>query len=432
MADVSSPGASTGPLDTPRAPQSHFFPSVSRAQRDLARQARLAAASPEPITSSTPPAPSPPPHDQLAPGKIRGIEALLSAAGGAGHGGGSGGAAGVQDDERREPARVRHAAPGELGSSGPFALRRPSYASSQHSFVSATPSKAASADDDDDERRGVGAGGSGGTKRRRDVDRTGWDAASDLMQDDEVDDERAHGRGGGDREKTPTPNLGRGPAAAGRGVSFQGGERPSRSRYESSTSPGLSPGASSKPGSIASVERDDDAAMDDDASIMTSRTGATGNMVDDDDDGNQPAKKRSRTLTTPAQTAVLNALLAKVRPDALSPSLAVLRRRTDSLTHVHADSLSLDRDARGGGQADWHERSAGADLVPERASGSLLLRRSLKSFPADVDSLHARSADNRRSANATARRKKLSPPRPLRPPRWRPATTTPCTARTRR
>ncbi|GAA5934974.1 hypothetical protein JCM3775_004663 [Rhodotorula graminis] len=318
MADVSSPSASHGADTTPRAPQSHFFPSVSRAQRDLARQARLAAASPEPVTSSTPPAPSPPPpeHHQLGPGKIRGIEALLSAAGGAGHAGGGG--PGEQDDVRRDRGRERH----ELGPSGPFAARRPSYASSQHSFVSAAPSKAASADDDDDERRGVGAGGSGGTKRRRDVDRTGWDAASDLMRDDDDEMDERHGegsrrdRGGADREKTPTPNLGRAhdPAVGGRGVSFHHGDGPSRSRYDSSASPGVSPGASSKPGSVASVDRDDDAVMDDDASIMTSRTGATtGAMADDDDDGKEPAKKRSRTLTTPAQTAVLNALLAKTR-----------------------------------------------------------------------------------------------------------------------
>jgi hypothetical protein len=59
-------------------------------------------------------------------------------------------------------------------------------------------------------------------------------------------------------------------------------------------------------------EDEDEAMALDDASI---RSGASGGSkaTGADGSGREPAKKRSRTLTTPAQTAVLNALLAKVR-----------------------------------------------------------------------------------------------------------------------
>ena len=60
--------------------------------------------------------------------------------------------------------------------------------------------------------------------------------------------------------------------------------------------------------SEASEAEDDE----DDASVMTGATRQSAGGNGSDGSGKEPAKKRSRTLTTPAQTAVLNALLAKV------------------------------------------------------------------------------------------------------------------------
>lgn len=55
------------------------------------------------------------------------------------------------------------------------------------------------------------------------------------------------------------------------------------------------------------------------------------------DDG--PVKKRSRTLTTAHQTAVLNALLAKVSPRVLVPALS------NGIDHPAADSVPVHRNA---------------------------------------------------------------------------------------
>ncbi|BGP50276.1 hypothetical protein JCM10450v2_006192 [Rhodotorula kratochvilovae] len=343
MADVTSQTAGGPGGAGPRAPASHFFPSVSRAQREQARTARLAAsasASPEPpAAAAAPPAPAAAAAAPVFPGKARGIQALLSAAeddrpfppvAAAAPATRQVDPAGDVDHHARRQARL------ELASTGPFDNRRPVPA---HAETHAP----AGVHEEEEERRGVGAGGSGGTKRRfRDLDRTGWDAASELVM---LERERekalrgwtgaggegaqaggARGKGKGkevepaptpDREKTPTPSMRQalappvGIVAPQDDVAMAVDDGPSRS---------ASPDArSSKAPSIASTadvngDFDDASAMDDDASIMTGMTGATGASAEDDDGaGKEPAKKRSRTLTTPAQTAVLNALLAKTR-----------------------------------------------------------------------------------------------------------------------
>ncbi|BGP72358.1 hypothetical protein NBRC10513v2_005754 [Rhodotorula toruloides] len=239
------------PNSLPGPPPSHFFPSVPKAQRDRARQARLDAA-------AAAGSPSPPPP--AVPAK----DGITSRAG-------AGVGAGSSDDERQQ--RLARA---ELASSGPFDNRRPSVGS------------------------GVGAGGSAGTKRRfRDVERTSWDAASELVRiEREREKERvmqgvedAKGkevmRDEEDREKTPTPSM-------AQSVFFAELPTP-RNRLD--------------------IHGDDPMALDDDASVVTGATGASANGEGGQSDGSakEPAKKRSRTLTTPAQTAVLNALLAKTR-----------------------------------------------------------------------------------------------------------------------
>lgn len=117
-----------------------------------------------------------------------------------------------------------------------------------------------------------------------------------------------------DREKTPTPSM-------AQSVSFADRSQP-RGTASTSASPDPPEPASAKRFSIASLVSDDadadgDEAMvlDDDASVVTGATGTSANGEGGQSDGSakEPAKKRSRTLTTPAQTAVLNALLAKVR-----------------------------------------------------------------------------------------------------------------------
>jgi hypothetical protein len=162
-----------------------------------------------------------------------------------------------------------------------------------------------------------------GTKRRfRDVERTSWDAASELVRIERekemmVLDGVEGGKGmevvrdSEDREKTPTPSMAQSVSMAA--TNDRSGLREAASM---SASPDPEP---AKRFSIASIvsddvdaERHDAMAVDDDASVVTGASGTSANGESGAaSDG--PAKKRSRTLTTPAQTAVLNALLAKVR-----------------------------------------------------------------------------------------------------------------------
>ncbi|BGP26531.1 hypothetical protein JCM10295v2_005484 [Rhodotorula toruloides] len=265
------------PNSLPGPPPSHFFPSVPKAQREKARQARLDAAAAAAAAGS----PSPPPP--AVPAKDSG--GLVAGGGEAG--------TGSSDDERQQ-----RQARAELASSGPFDNRRPSAVS-----LSAGS--------------GVGAGGSTGTKRRRDVDRTSWDAASELVRIEREKDKMIQGSLGGgkgsegvrdeeDREKTPTPSM-------ARSLPMANGSHP---RETASTSASPDPPEPAKRLSLASLVSDDadeDAmALDDDASVVTAATGMSGGAASDGS-AKEPAKKRSRTLTTPAQTAVLNALLAKTR-----------------------------------------------------------------------------------------------------------------------
>lgn len=266
------------PNALPGPPPSHFFPSVPRAQREKARQARLEAAA---AGSSSPPLPD------GAPAKG---ELARRAQGEAG--------AGPSDDERQQ-LQPRT----DFASSGPSDDRRPSVDS------------------------GAGVGRGAGTKRRfRDVERTSWDAASELVRiEREKEMMVLDGVEGGkgmevvrdpeDREKTPTPSMAQSVSMAA--ANDRSGLREAASM---SASPDTEP---AKRFSIASIvsddvdaERHDAMAVDDDASVVTGASGTSANGESgaaSDGSAKEPAKKRSRTLTTPAQTAVLNALLAKVR-----------------------------------------------------------------------------------------------------------------------
>lgn len=182
---------------------------------------------------------------------------------------------------------------------------------------------------------GVGAGGSGGTKRSfRDVDRTSWDAASELVRlerervsprsrvasgGDERDARAVPANGGQspyplDREKTPTPGMAFAAANEAPSAWRKGKERDIDAHPRPDHPAWTERRGSTFTQSDASDAEDSMAVdADDDASIVTGETGASAGGNGSDASGNEPAKKRSRTLTTPAQTAVLNALLAKVR-----------------------------------------------------------------------------------------------------------------------
>ncbi|GAA6012306.1 hypothetical protein JCM10207_002796 [Rhodosporidiobolus poonsookiae] len=290
------------PNSLPGPPRAHFFPSVSRAQRETARAARLASASPPPVAGSA------------TASRANGADRSSSAE--------------LEDDqafaERQRQAKV------ELAAAGPFDNRRPS-------AVSASPFPTVS--------RSVGTGGSGGTKRRhRDLDRTEWDAASELVR---LEKEREKAQRG------PFPSAPGGRAGAGKAVQHDGVEEDSQKTPTPSFSatfagPKVSPPAddaamaiddaplagvetplaeddarrpSAAPSihSVASIgadeedeeEGDEAMAMDDES--MRSGYSGTSKATGADTKDKEPAKKRSRTLTTPAQTAVLNALLAKTR-----------------------------------------------------------------------------------------------------------------------
>ncbi|GAA5856911.1 hypothetical protein JCM8547_008460 [Rhodosporidiobolus lusitaniae] len=286
------------PNRLPGPPPTHFFPSVPRAQRDKARQARLASLSPSP--------PLPPPHDAPSPPgpAVPAKDAPLSNQ--------SSSPDPANEDEQTFLLRQRQAKV-ELASAGPFDNRRPSAIS----FASSSAQSGGSSEPFPSAPKSVGNGGGAGTKRRhRDSDRTSWDAASELIRV-EREKEKAKKRGAevleSDGERTPTPSV---------AASFSG-PRPVLTicETEGSTSPevnGRAPsfvsatsGGMDDEESAAGGEEDEVMTLDD-ASV---RSGASGGIkaTGADASGKEPAKKRSRTLTTPAQTAVLNALLAKTR-----------------------------------------------------------------------------------------------------------------------
>ncbi|GAA5913425.1 hypothetical protein JCM6882_001958 [Rhodosporidiobolus microsporus] len=319
------------PNQLPGPPPSHFFPSVPRAQRDKARQARLASASP------------PPSHPQLPP---TGLAALAAAAAPLQYASASAGAHAhhssspeAEEHDQEVLAERQRQAKVELASAGPFDNRRPSAVSlaSARSTGSGGPFPSVV--------KSVGTGGSGGTKRRhRDLDRTSWDAASELVRL-EREKERAifggpAGKGKGkaqadeDKEKTPTPSMtavfpgsrpvaAKGKEDAAMAVDDDEEEDELEDRPPPVPSKSLSPELDDgrAPSFISAEtggEEDDDGegegddVMMDDASMRSGLSG-TSKATGADESGKEPAKKRSRTLTTPAQTAVLNALLAKTR-----------------------------------------------------------------------------------------------------------------------
>ncbi|GAA6044197.1 hypothetical protein JCM8097_006810 [Rhodosporidiobolus ruineniae] len=284
------------PNSLPGPPPSHFFPSVPRAQRDKARQARLASS----------PSPPPPP---VPPKSSSPVE---------------------EHDEQALAVRQRQAKV-ELAAAGPFDNRRPSLPAAAGASSNSTVVQ---------QGKSVGTGGSGGTKRRfRESDRTSWDAASELVLL-EKERERAQRakvpaavhrvEADEDKEKTPTPSVAAsfaGPrpvetgAAATPRIEVDDEDAAMGDDAERSASPPETDGRPSAAPSFVSAssggggEDDDeldDAMTFDDVSVrsgVSQGSKATGA----DDSTKEPAKKRSRTLTTPAQTAVLNALLAKTR-----------------------------------------------------------------------------------------------------------------------
>ncbi|BGP18425.1 hypothetical protein JCM10213_001672 [Rhodosporidiobolus nylandii] len=291
---MGNPDARPGP---PK--KASYFPSVPRVQREKARAARL---------GSEEPLPQPP-----SAASLEGLAGIATAQ--------------LQAEERADEGdeadhgtRERRAKV-QLAASGPFDNRRP-FAASIHSLVHAAgapfPPPPASVTASE---KSVGNGGSGGTKRRhRETERKDWDAASELVRLEREDS--AHGRsagGDGESEKTPTPSVAASfsaqPPAAGADVEMSSGawgKSTSLSPHPEEQRPSAPPSVLSGTSIREGEDEDGDDAMtldEDDASVRSGASKATGASGS----GKEPAKKRSRTLTTPAQTAVLNALLAKTR-----------------------------------------------------------------------------------------------------------------------
>ncbi|GAA5835666.1 hypothetical protein JCM5353_004697 [Sporobolomyces roseus] len=315
------------PNTLPGPPASHFFPSVPKAKRDQQRAARLASS-----TSSAPTLPSS--SSASAQDHARSSSTVHSPH--HHHLGTNGqpqtviGSPSSNEDESEFEQRQRNAkyelashGPFPSTSSSPFPTRSNPASIREGSSTSATPTL-----------KSVGAGGSQGTKRRHReaAERTSWDAASELMrierEREKVIDRWGHDVGG---------------ATNGREIAGEGTRKRERSAREQTvgSSPiagtdsqdedhqGMSIAGSmagSQIGSPQDVDMDDgeedgegeedDFDEDDGASVATFKTGASIKSKGKNKSGSGesgPAKKRSRTLTTPAQTAVLNALLAKTR-----------------------------------------------------------------------------------------------------------------------
>ncbi|GAA5897639.1 uncharacterized protein JCM6883_006764 [Sporobolomyces salmoneus] len=303
-----NPNALPGP-----AP-SHFFPSVPKAKRDQKRAARLG--SPPPPVPPLPDAHSAILNSSTTDGANYPREAAEV---------GSPSSTSTSNEEDQELEQRQRAAKYALASHGPFPstslsssqfLNRSNPASLREgSSTSATPTI-----------KSVGGGGSHGTKRRHreTADRTNWDAASELVR---IEREREKvidiwGQDivtGGTKEYSGNSDRRGEISHNARSAETEEG-RNRTSQIESVTN--------SQPASPADVamdegdgegedgEEEDEFDDDDGASIATYKTGASTKSKGKARAGSgekEPAKKRSRTLTTPAQTAVLNALLAKTR-----------------------------------------------------------------------------------------------------------------------
>ncbi|GAA5994928.1 hypothetical protein JCM5350_005664 [Sporobolomyces pararoseus] len=322
------------PNSLPGPAPSHFFPSVPKAKRDQQRAARLAAASPPPShfpaqhqqqqqqtpsgTAST--TTDSGRHHLSSPPQPR--EAISSPSSNAT----SGGEDDVELEQRQRAAK--HA----LASHGPF----PSTSSSPSQFQNRSTSaslREGSSTSATPTLKSVGGGGSQGTKRRhRDTaERTNWDAASELVRIERerekvVDQWGANvntGTGAGQRDIAGESVRRREPSVRAQKMgspSFgvNGGDRTSvaGSVAESHSASPRDVEMEEAEGEGEGDEEEDDFDDDDGASIATYKTGASTKSKGKSRGGSgekEPAKKRSRTLTTPAQTAVLNALLAKTR-----------------------------------------------------------------------------------------------------------------------
>ncbi|GAA5961519.1 hypothetical protein JCM3765_003616 [Sporobolomyces pararoseus] len=327
------------PNSLPGPAPSHFFPSVPKAKRDQQRAARLAATSPPPphfpshhqdqqqqapdatgstTTDSGRQQLSPPPQPR-EPGGAAAISSPSSNAT-------SGGEDDIELEQRQRAAKYALAShgpfPSTSASSSQFQNRSNSASLRDGSSTSATPTL-----------KSVGGGGSQGTKRRhRDTaERTNWDAASELVR---IERERetvidrwgadgSTGAGAGQREIAGESVRRREPSVRAQKMgspSFgvNGGDRTSiaGSVADSHTASPRDVEMEDAEGEGDGDEEEDEFDEDDGASVATFKTGASTKSKGKSRGGSgekEPAKKRSRTLTTPAQTAVLNALLAKTR-----------------------------------------------------------------------------------------------------------------------
>ncbi|GAA5936990.1 hypothetical protein JCM1841_003405 [Sporobolomyces salmonicolor] len=311
----------------PGPPPSHFFPSVPRAKRGQQRQARHAGSSPPP---TEPPLFAPPRANGLTPVSEPARAAALSVDGN------SPGASSSNDDDveleqRQRAAKLELALHGPFPStSGPFPTR-PSLPHDPSSSTSASTIK------------GVGTGGSLGTKRRfREAARTSWDAASELVRIEREREKALRGWSGEEGADAP-PNGHQRERERESILGAEGDMMDSAAVHPSQRKASLahlvsdSNSDACRPSEVASIaesqadsmgdmtmddfdgEGDDDDLNDRAAGEGASATSATSTAVGGKGAGTtgpgtkEPAKKRSRTLTTPAQTAVLNALLAKTR-----------------------------------------------------------------------------------------------------------------------
>ncbi|GAA5883762.1 hypothetical protein JCM16303_002358 [Sporobolomyces ruberrimus] len=309
------------PNTLPGPAPSHFFPSVPKAKRDQQRAARLS--SPPPPMPSIPSrysvtgvGPLSTPHE-AHPSPPR--EAVVGSPSATSNESES------ESEQRQRTAKYALAAhgpfPSSSSSSSPFPTRSNPSSLREGSSTSATPTL-----------KSVGGGGSHGTKRRHReaAERTNWDAASELMrferEREQVIDQWGHNvdasaKGGvtgmGRRRELSARGQQMGsPPLHGTNVGDEAGNRMSfRDSFAGSGT--ASPRDVDMEDAEGEGEGEDDEFDDDDgASIATFKTGASTKSKGKGKSSaveTEPAKKRSRTLTTPAQTAVLNALLAKTR-----------------------------------------------------------------------------------------------------------------------
>ncbi|GAA6025808.1 hypothetical protein JCM11491_004400 [Sporobolomyces phaffii] len=307
-----NPNALPGP-----AP-SHFFPSVPKAKRDQQRAARL---------SSPHPPPPVPPLPSAAVETVRSfLDGTANSPSPKEQSAAIGSPSATSNEDEAELEERHRAAKYALASHGPF----PSTASTGSPFPGhSNPAslREGSSTSGTPTLKSVGGGGSHGTKRRHReaAERTNWDAASELVRI-EREREKVVGRWGhdgngkangtreiaGDSVRSREGSV-RGEKMGSPPVASEGG----KNRNSVARSITASPRDVDMEDAEGEDDEDEDEFDDDDAaSVATFKTGASTKSKGKARAGTgekEPAKKRSRTLTTPAQTAVLNALLAKTR-----------------------------------------------------------------------------------------------------------------------